>query len=99
MTLLKGKYGLSWFLLNYQDYLFYFYILDFPFFSACKLLGHLTPMVKDIQRTHLLIKGVILMIMNIECLLAHIMGPITRKSATKNTADQKGQGFKGPFKV
>lgn len=38
------------------------------------------------------------MIMNVECLLAHIMGPITRKSA--KTADKKSQGgFKGPFKV
>lgn len=46
-----------------------------------------------------MIKGVILMIMNIECLLAHIMGPITRKSATKNTTDQKSKGFNGPFKV
>lgn len=53
----------------------------------CKLLGYLTPFVENIQETHLLIKGVILMIMNIECLLAHIMGPITRKSAVKKTAD------------
>lgn len=84
MTLLKGKYGLSWHLLNFQDWIYTFYIFDLSILSTCLFLGKLVPELQQIQKYHLFIKAFILMIMNGETLLGHMFGPLTRKAVGKN---------------
>ena len=98
---LKGRYGLSWVLINYQDALFYFYMFDVPFFSACKVLGIIAAEIDLFMSIHVLLKGVIVAIMTAESVLSHLFGPTVtraRKKKPDNYVDVSKAPFKSPLR-
>ena len=80
---LKGRYGLSWLLINYQDGLFYFYMFDVPFFSSWKVVGFREASVNLVLSKHVFVKGMIVAIMTAESLLSHMFGPTITRARKK----------------
>ena len=76
---LRGKFGLSRFLLNHQDKIFYFYMVDVPLFSTQKLVGIKPEDIDRINKYHILVKGLIVMVMTMESLMSHTFGPGPKK--------------------
>jgi hypothetical protein len=71
----RNKWGLSKTLIWVQDYVFYFYCLDFPLFSALWLLGLEQTVLPVVMRKHICVKLIIVTIMTMEALLCHVYGP------------------------
>ena len=100
---LKGRYGISRWLISKDDYIFAFYMFDVPVLSTTHLLGLNPPgsfggTFRDfLLKYQLFIKGVILMIMTIESLASHTFGPGTRKKVSK-CQDESQMPFKSPLR-
>ena len=71
-------------------------MFDVPFFSSFKIFDFRADGVNYVSSKHILVKGLIVMVMTIESLLAHQLGPgVTKtKKPKENTVDTS----KGPFK-
>lgn len=93
----RNKWGLSKQLIGVQDYVFYFYCLDFPVFSAAWLLGIGETFLEEVARTQICVKLILLTIMTIEALLCHVYGP-TRSQAKIDEGQALASGaFRSPL--
>lgn len=90
---LRGKYGISKFMVNYHDYVYIFYLFDVPVISGLLMFGYFSEWILNVHQTQIFPKMVIMMVMAVESLLSHYLGPgLTPKRKEAQEA------LKGPFK-
>jgi hypothetical protein len=93
----RNKWGLSKVLIGVQDYVFYFYCLDFPIFSLLWLNDIVKPQLESVMRTQIAIKLLITSIMTVETLLSHLYGPTrSQEKIEQGEALSKG-AFRSPL--
>ena len=91
---LRGKYGLSKFLITYHDWVYIFYLFDVPVISGALSLGYFTDAILHVHSTQIFPKMAIMMVMCVESLLSHYLGP--GQSPKRKAA---AEALKGPFKA
>jgi hypothetical protein len=90
---LRGKYGISKFLVSIHEYVYIFYMFDVPVVSGALCLGYGIDFIQNVHKTQIFPKMLILMVMCVESLTSHLMGP---GISSKRKAAQ--EALAGPFK-